>query len=137
MKKIVFIISMIFSFNVFAANIEATVNKNIVSQDEVFVFTLTADENVNERPDLSALSTNFKVYSNFGGKYSAYVPQCFLRWFDDIDPEIAKDHKQFKKDISKLVLCEKRRALVVEHEDEVIHSDQKLVIEKERKKLRL
>ncbi len=72
MKKIVFIISMIFSFNVFAANIEATVNKNIVSQDEVFVFTLTADENVNERPDLSALSPNFKVYSNSVSK-STYV----------------------------------------------------------------
>lgn len=83
------------------------------------------------------IDDGFKVYSNFGGKFHHYVPNCFLRWYEEIDPEIVKDHKQFKKSIAHLVLAEKRRKIKQEHEEAVISSDQKRIKEKVSKKRRL
>ena len=72
MKKFAVVIGMLFSFAVQAANIEATVNKNIISINDAFVLTITADETLNTKPDLSVLSPNFEVYSNSVSK-STYV----------------------------------------------------------------
>lgn len=78
------------------------------------------------------IKDNFKVYSNFGGKMSAYIPQAFIRWFDEVDPAIAINHKKFKKEISKLAMAEKRRSYVLEHEEGVIYNEQRRVKEKAR-----
>lgn len=81
------------------------------------------------------INDGFKVYADFGNKMEAYVPNCFLRWFDEIDPMIAKDHKQFKKSIARLVLNEKRRKLVDSHEEIAIRNDQAIVKKKGKKRL--
>lgn len=83
------------------------------------------------------IKDNFKVYSNFGGKMSAYIPQAFVRWFDEMDPAILSNFKIKKRDLARLVMNEKRRALVAEHEEDVIRSDQSRVKEKERNKRRI
>lgn len=72
MKKILFIIVLLFSFDVDAANIKASVNKNIIPQGDLFVLTLTADENIKEKPDFSILNSNYNVYST-SVSYSSYV----------------------------------------------------------------
>lgn len=72
MRKLIFIIGLLFGCNAEAANIEATVNKNIVPQGEVFVLTLTADESLNERPDFSVLNSDYNVYST-SVSHSSYV----------------------------------------------------------------
>lgn len=63
MKKIAFMLSLFFSFNVYAANIKATVENAVVPIDEIFTLTLSADENVADTPDLSVLTPDFNVYS--------------------------------------------------------------------------
>lgn len=83
------------------------------------------------------IKDKFKVYSNFGGKTSSYIPKAFIRWFDQINPSIAKDFKEYKKSLAHLVMAEKRRKLVQEHEEDVIRSDQERVKEKGKVKRRL
>ena len=72
MKKILFIIGLLFSFNVKAANITASVNKSIIPQGDLFILTLTADDNINEKPDFSVLDTDYNVYSTSVSR-SSYV----------------------------------------------------------------
>lgn len=83
------------------------------------------------------IADNFKVYGDFGNKFSSYVPSCFLRWFDEINPELTKYHKRFKKGVAHLVMNEKRRRLIDEHEEQVIRSDQQRIIEKGKNKRKL
>ena len=72
MRKLVFIISLLFSLDAVAANIKATVNRNIIPQGEVFILTLTADENINENPDFSVLKSDYSVYST-SVSHSSYI----------------------------------------------------------------
>ena len=55
MKKIIYILGLLFSFDVVAANIEAEVNKKNVPLDELFTLTITVDENSDKQPDLRVL----------------------------------------------------------------------------------
>ena len=65
MKKITVLTFMLCCFfsNAGAAGLTASVDKTTVPLGEAFVLTLSADESVNEMPDLSVLEKNFKVYS--------------------------------------------------------------------------
>lgn len=83
------------------------------------------------------IKDNFKVYSNFGGKYSAFVPSCFIRWFDELDPSICSDHVSYKKNLAHIVACEKKRNLAALYEEDVIRSDQSRIKEKGQRKRRL
>ncbi len=56
------ILFMTMIFNA-AANITTSIDKTTIPLGEGFVLTLTADENLNDSPDLSVLQDNFKVYS--------------------------------------------------------------------------
>ena len=72
MIRAVLFLSLLFAVNVNAANITATVNRNIVAADEVFMLTISADENTNNKPDLSVLTPDYNVYSTSSSK-STYV----------------------------------------------------------------
>ena len=77
---------------------------------------------------------NFRVYSDFGGKYSSYVPQAFIRWFEEINPELVLEHKSFKKKLAHYVQSEKKRALIVEHDEDSIKYEQNELKKKGKKK---
>lgn len=73
MKKLLFaFLFSIISIEASAANITASVNRNKVPLGEVFVLTITSDENTNDTPDLSVLSNDFKTYSTSVSR-SSYV----------------------------------------------------------------
>ena len=65
MKKITVLAFLFFYFvsNAGAAGLTASVDKTTIPLGEAFVLTLSADENINEMPDLSVLEKNFKIYS--------------------------------------------------------------------------
>ena len=83
------------------------------------------------------IKDNFKVYSNFGGKYTSYIPTCFVRWFDEIDPNLLAKYKSDKKKIAHFVVAEKRRNFGVFHEEDVIRNEQSRIKEKGNKKRKL
>jgi len=72
MKYVAFLLGVLFGFGCEAANITASVNRNIVPVDEVFVLTISADENTNEKPDLSVLDADYDIYSTSSSK-STYI----------------------------------------------------------------
>jgi len=74
MRKIIFIIILIllFALNVQAATIKATVDRNIIPINEIIVLTLTADENMSEKPDLRVLNPNYEIYTT-SVSHSSYV----------------------------------------------------------------
>ena len=83
------------------------------------------------------IKNNFKVYGDFGGRYSAHVPSCFIKWFDELDPTIAEDYKKVKKDLAHYVQAENKRALIAEHDEQELRQRQQRVIEKGNRKKRL
>lgn len=80
------------------------------------------------------IDDGFKVYGDFGGKFSAYVPSCFIKWFEEKQPGIAGDFVNFKKSLAHTVQAEKMRSLIVEHEESSMAFDQSLIKEKGKKK---
>ena len=73
MKKLLFILFLILvSIDVNAANIKASVNKNSVPLGEIFILTISTDENSRETPDLSGLNDGFQTYSTSVSR-SSYI----------------------------------------------------------------
>lgn len=77
---------------------------------------------------------HFRVYADFGNKFVHYVPQCFIKWFEQKEPGIAGDFVNFKKSLAHTVLAEKMRSMVVSHEESVMGFDQALIKEKGQKR---
>lgn len=73
---------------------------------------------------------HFRVYADFGNKFVHYVPQCFIKWFEQKEPGIAGDFVNYKKSLAHIVQAEKMRNLIASHEEDVIAADQSLVKEK-------
>lgn len=83
------------------------------------------------------IDDGFRVYGDFGGKFSSYVPSCFIKWFEEKEPGIAGDFVSFKKSLAHIVQAEKMRNLVVQHEESSMAFDRLLIKEKGQKKKRL
>ena len=76
MKKVLLglIFSVLISFNAFAQNFTATVNRNILPEGETFVLTLDLQgADTKSSPDLSALSKDFTVLSVSNGYRTSVV----------------------------------------------------------------
>lgn len=83
------------------------------------------------------IKDNFVVYSNFGNKFHSYIPDCFIRWYDQENPTLLDDYKHYKKSLAHFVQAEHKRSLVVVHDEESLAEKQKRVIEKGKNKRRL
>lgn len=83
------------------------------------------------------IKDGFRVYGDFGGKFSSYIPSCFVRWFEEIEPGIAGDFVSFKKNLAHIVQAEKMRNLQTVHEEDSMHFEAALIKEKGQKKKRL
>lgn len=80
------------------------------------------------------IDDGFKVYSDFGGKFVSYVPSCFIKWFENEDPDVVKEHKEKRKSLAHYVVAEHKRELIVEHDESELKVRQERVIEKGKKK---
>lgn len=80
------------------------------------------------------IEDDFIIYGDFNTQKYTNLPTCFLRYFIKNNVSKASIRRDFLKNLAHLVSCDKKRKLVAEYSDQVIHSDINRLKEKKVKR---
>lgn len=85
-----FWLGLVISGQTFAANLTASVDKNVLGLDETFVLTLRYDEQINAEPDYSPLRKDFDVLNTQSGSYMSINngrAESYTQWVIALAPK--------------------------------------------------